>query len=432
MTVMQLIYPGVARIFDQFGILKTIQNATTPLQRQYQRWPDGSVLLHGKNMATLAKKFDMPLIIFDRQKCVTHLYEGLPDKSKIRTSARVDRIEHTETGVKVYLDDGTFEEGDIVIGADGVHSRVRQLMWDYAAESAPGTIPETDKSALFTDFKAIFGVCDQGDLDLGPADMHVCMGHGTTKLVFTQPGVAYFAVMWKDDHSRPPTPFRPTQEEQEEIADRFKDLKLVDNITFGDLYKNKTRSGVLNLEEGILSKWHSGRIVLVGDSAHKMTADLGVGANMAIESAVVLCNLLQQAVAQDPNRHLTVPELSSLFSKYQAKRFGRAKAFVDISGKVTRMNSYETLWQRFLVTRIASLEFMRQKSAQNFIWTLAKTPKLEYVGTRTINEDAEGWKLPERKPDTGRPWVAYALVTSAMGVALSYAAMLKWGLPVLS
>jgi 2-polyprenyl-6-methoxyphenol hydroxylase-like FAD-dependent oxidoreductase len=63
----------------------------------------------------------MPNILFDRQTCVTYLYEGLPDKSKIQTNKRLERIEHTETGVRVHLSDGTIEEGDIVIGADGVH-----------------------------------------------------------------------------------------------------------------------------------------------------------------------------------------------------------------------------------------------------------------------------------------------------------------------
>jgi FAD dependent monooxygenase len=63
----------------------------------------------------------MPNILFDRQACVTHLYEGLPDKSKIQTSKRLERIEHTDTGVHVHLSDGTIEEGDMVIGADGVH-----------------------------------------------------------------------------------------------------------------------------------------------------------------------------------------------------------------------------------------------------------------------------------------------------------------------
>ena len=266
-----MIYPGVARIFDQFGILKKIQDSITPIQNEYQRWPDGSVNIPGKNLNNLMEKFDMPVILFDRQKCVRHLYDNLPDQSKIRTSARVERIEHTETGVKVFLTDGTFEEGDLVIGADGVHSLVRQLMWDYAAKNDPDAIPESDKKVLFSQYKGIFGVSEQGGLpDLGPADVHIVFGQDTTKLLFTQPGIAYWALMYKDEYSQPPKPFKPDQQEQEEVAQRFKDLKLTENLTFEGLWKNKTRTGLLNIEEGILDKWHAGRIVLVGDSAHKV------------------------------------------------------------------------------------------------------------------------------------------------------------------
>lgn len=73
-----------------------------------------------------------PGLLFDRQQCIFYLYDGLPDKSVIRTSIGVEQIEHTKTGAKVYVADGTFEEGDLVIGADGVYSLTRQLMWDFA------------------------------------------------------------------------------------------------------------------------------------------------------------------------------------------------------------------------------------------------------------------------------------------------------------
>jgi FAD dependent monooxygenase len=64
------------------------------------------------------------------------------------------------------LADGSFEEGDMVVGADGVHSLTRQLMWDYAAEHDPSAIPESDKNrnALFTDYKGIYGVSDVENL----------------------------------------------------------------------------------------------------------------------------------------------------------------------------------------------------------------------------------------------------------------------------
>jgi FAD dependent monooxygenase len=266
-----MIFPNVARIFDQFGILKKIQETITPTQREFQRWPDGSVNRNVHIVSTISKEFDMPVILFDRQKCVTHLYENLPDQSRIRTNARVERIEHTETGVKVFLTDGTFEEGDLVIGADGVHSLVRQLMWDYAAENEPSAIPESDKQALYSDYKGIFGVSEQKDMpSLGPSDVHVVCSQDSTKLLFTQPGVVYWALVYKDEHSQPPKLYKPNQEEQEKVAFRFKDEKFTEDMTFERLWKHRSRAGGLNIEEGIIEKWHAGRIVLVGDSAHKV------------------------------------------------------------------------------------------------------------------------------------------------------------------
>jgi FAD dependent monooxygenase len=158
----------------------------------------------------------------------------------------------------------------LVIGADGVHSHVRQLMWDYAAQKEPGTIPESDKSAMFTQYRGMFGVSDKIPADLGNADVNICYGHGVTKLIFTQPGMVYWAVCFKDEFSQPPKRYRPGTAEQDEVAHRFKDIQMTGKSTFADFWDNKTRGGILNIEEGILDKWYAGRIVLVGDSAHKV------------------------------------------------------------------------------------------------------------------------------------------------------------------
>ncbi|KAF2031324.1 FAD/NAD(P)-binding domain-containing protein [Setomelanomma holmii] len=427
-----MIYPGVARVFDQMGILKKIQDSMTPISREYQRWPDGSVLMHGKSLINMAEVFDMPVILFDRQKCVTHLYDGLPDQSKVRTSARVQRLEQDGQGVKVWLTDGTCEEGDMVVGADGVHSLVRELMWDYADKNDPKLIPESDRKALFAQYKGLFGVSNQGDLpDLGPADVNIIGGQDVTKLLFTQPGIAYWALIYKDEYSQPPKSWKPSEEEVEEVAQRFKDIKFGESLAFHGLWKNKTRSGLVNIEEGILDKWHAGRIVLVGDSAHKMTADIGVGANMAVESAVVLANTLQSFLSKNSTTyHPSNSELTSLFQTYQDKRYERAKIFMTLSGGVTRMRSYQSLWKKFFVTRIATLPFMQKMQGEKMMAGFAKGPKLEYVETRTINEDADGWKLANEEGN-GNGWLAYAVLTSAVGVGLSYMAVLKWGLPSL-
>jgi FAD dependent monooxygenase len=144
-------------------------------------------------------------------------------------------------------------------------------MWDYAAKEEPGTIPESDKSAMFTQYKAMFGVGTKATIpELGNADVNLCYGHGLTKLIFTQPDTVYWAVCFKDEYSQPPKRYRPNAIEQNVLASRFKDIQMTEKTTFGDLWDSKTRGAVLNIEEGILHRWHSGRIVLVGDSAHKV------------------------------------------------------------------------------------------------------------------------------------------------------------------
>jgi FAD dependent monooxygenase len=164
-----------------------------------------------------------------------------------------------------------------------------------------------------------------------------------------------------------------------------------------------------------------------------MTADIGMGANMGIESATVLANVLQSSFSKNPkNYHPSIAELTSLFSKYQAERYERAKRFTTVSGSVTRMRSYQSLWKRFFIGYIATLPFMQRLQSAKMMEGMAKGPKLQYVGTRTINEDTEGWNSATKKQKQGiqGSWVVYALLTSCAGMAISYAVVLKWGLPL--
>jgi FAD dependent monooxygenase len=157
-----------------------------------------------------------------------------------------------------------------------------------------------------------------------------------------------------------------------------------------------------------------------------MTADLGIGANMAIESAVTLCNLLQASHSSHPaSHHPSACDLSALFTTYQSKRYVRAKAFMELSGAITRMRSYQSLWKRFFITRIATLPFVQSMQVGRMMQGFAKGPKLEYAPTRTINMEAEGWKIQKQE---GHKWVTYAVVTAGVGVAVAYAVVSKWGL----
>lgn len=81
------------------------------------------------------------MIFLDRQAVLKVLYENIKDKSKVRTSQRVVELQHGVDKVTAKTSDGTSYEGDLVIGADGIHSVVRTEMWRIANEESPGYIP---------------------------------------------------------------------------------------------------------------------------------------------------------------------------------------------------------------------------------------------------------------------------------------------------
>lgn len=164
-----------------------------------------------------------------------------------------------------------------------------------------------------------------------------------------------------------------------------------------------------------------------------MTADLGMGANISIEDAVVLCNILQRELKSDPNRHPSQSELSAMFTEYQKNRFGRAKFWCDISGKATRNNSYQSWGGRFRAGYI--MPWLSAKMEPFLAKGFANGPKIDYAPVRSIDETLEGWKMkstPEelaadeakkaKAEQGGAGWMSYLLLTSTVGIAAAYIA----------
>lgn len=90
---------------------------------------------------SLLNRLGYDTLTFERRNFLQIVYDALPDKSYIKTGKRVVDIIENEHGVRVQLEDGSEETGDLVIGCDGVHSICREIMWKNA---------NTDKGQLIT------------------------------------------------------------------------------------------------------------------------------------------------------------------------------------------------------------------------------------------------------------------------------------------
>ena len=78
----------------------------------------------------------------DRHFLLRSIYNSIKDPSKILLGKRVIRVDHSPHEVSVQCKDGSTYRGDIVIGADGVHSIVRSEMWRHMSITEPGALPE--------------------------------------------------------------------------------------------------------------------------------------------------------------------------------------------------------------------------------------------------------------------------------------------------
>lgn len=87
--------------------------------------------------------------IFERQKFLQLLYDGLDERSKhkIFLNTKVVKIEKSPDSVTVKCANGTEYIGDIVVGADGIHSKVRQEMQRHMRDGGENKI-EDENSKL--------------------------------------------------------------------------------------------------------------------------------------------------------------------------------------------------------------------------------------------------------------------------------------------
>ena len=101
-----------------------------------------------------------------------------------------------------------------------------------------------------------------------------------------------------------------------------------------------------DIEEVVTGRWVHGRVALLGDAAHAMTPDLGQGAGMAIEDAVVLADLLAGA-AEDGQ----VDHALAAYQDRRLRRVGRVQDASRAAGRVAQWSAGPAVGLRALLLR---------------------------------------------------------------------------------
>jgi FAD-dependent urate hydroxylase len=239
-----------------------------------------------------------------RRVLLERLVEGFPT-DRIRCNSRVVRAVGTQDGVRIEFGDGSYAEGDLLIGADGLHSMVRDIAGAKPAKptgwcSWQGliTLPHiADKDV------AVQIVGEHGNLGLWPA--------GGSDLQW------WFDLPWSPGFVRPEHPIDMIRSNFAGWSD------LVDQVLARLTDDDLSPSPFPHFRHPIPRSPRRGAVTLVGDAAHTMPPILAQGTNQALLDTMVLCKALSD-LRKGPND--STGDLSSALRWYEKTRRRRLTA----------------------------------------------------------------------------------------------------------
>lgn len=230
---------------------------------------------------------------------------GIP----VRLGLTVDALSEDTDGVDVRFSDGSDGRYDVVVGADGIASKVRALAFPDAVEPT-----ETGQACWRLSTKRPEGF-DRNEFFLGhqnAAGLNAC-----------GPDTIY---LWMLTRHEPGTWLSEAEAHgrlRRELADFGGTLAWVrDNMTDDDWINYRPLAAMIQPDP-----WTTGRIVLLGDAAHATTPHLASGAGMAVEDALVLGEELE--VADRP--------VADSLRAYSTRRYSRCRHVVETSVAVGRL-----------------------------------------------------------------------------------------------
>ncbi|HSI16194.1 MAG TPA: FAD-dependent oxidoreductase [Sphingomonas sp.] len=223
----------------------------------------------------------------------------------IRLGVTVSALDDDGSGVDIGFSDGTHGRYDIVIGADGLYSQMR----DHVAPDAPAP--------------AFVG---QGVWRYNfprPADVTaLCAYDGAigVGLVPLSDSLMYMYVTTPEPENRRYPRTGLAAEMRAKLAGQPPRIAaLAAQISDDDAVVYKPLEWMM-----LEGPWHRGRVVLMGDAVHATTPHLGQGAGMAIEDSIVL--------AEELARH---PDPEAAFAAFRARRIDRCRYIVEQSKAIS-------------------------------------------------------------------------------------------------
>lgn len=275
------ISPNATRLLHRLGLAEPLRRvAVRPVALEMRRWDNGAVLSRQLLADVCEETFGAPYYHVYRPDLLALLAAALP-AGIVTLGQRCVGIEQDEQGVEVAFENGTTARAEVVIGADGIHSFVREALFGPESPHFSGSIAY--RGLVPAERLAHLQLERNSSAWLGPERhfVHYYVGAGRfVNFVGVVPAQDWRVESWSA---------------KGEVADALAEFAgwhphlraIISAVAFTN------RWGLYDRDP--LERWSVGRVALLGDAAHAMLPFMAQGAVQSIEDAFVLARCLHDA-----------------------------------------------------------------------------------------------------------------------------------------
>ena len=339
------ISPNASRLLHRLGLRPAMDGIVVFPQAVHQRrWDDGRTLQRAPVGKLVEETFGAPYYHFHRADLANLLADALPAE-RVHTRHRLVAVEDTGSKVIARFENGTQAEAEVLVGADGIHSKVHALVFGAEKARFTGCIA----------WRGLVPAEKVRHLDIEVAS-HNWMGPDGHVVHYWVSGGQFMNVVCVTEHGGWTEEGWTVPGNVADVAARYADW----HPTVRGLIASFPETFVWALHDRTeLPRWSAGRITLLGDACHPMLPFMAQGAAQSIEDGAALAALLAA----------TPDDIRGALVRYEAARKPRATRLQQASANNrTRFHLQDGPEQQ---ARDAAMAASGDRSMANIGWLYA-------------------------------------------------------------